>query len=913
MAEQIVYTRSKPWRVLLDSNGELSDGRVDNSEGVGIHNFSKGIIEKGNNYDYVLASNMIAKSNDAKESGTNATGIFTSYEYLYNPHGLSIVGQCCLRPYNPSDVRPNGKKHRPGNHIKQYIISDIINYPCLVFGSESWDAAKKPENFYYHDKGEPLEFLPEIDIKYQQFADVQIVVREFLENGRKDCLKKLVSLVLSEMSKPISKRKFIVIKDTPENVEKWIAAVEMSLPLYLAKQISFSTNVVASSDLGVENTFYRDKEGKFISNIESDMAVAQCEKDYYFLIAGIHPFSQKSGAITADSAAEFWLLDGKTKSIGNNEKIPCESKYYDAIVNMDDDINDFNHLLEELKEIKFDNSILDIFEIFDGYKYLLDSLSQPETWKYDDVYKYALIFSKYEIEPFKWSQYICEKIYRFYDSYYIEDEASGFRLLKLLISMDKASKLTNLIEERLHDNYFRELTSTDFKVDHIRNQFRYFCSVYPSIENILLGGIQENIPMFTSLAESWNAKQSAYIFECLIDSFIKSSSNDIEWYRNENNQALFDLLFNNINGDGDASEEILLYIKATPLYLNIVIKGATSNFEFWSNLICSSMLDDKLEIICGAILDIDSISDKQYEEFLALLLDGNRNSECLLKFLIKSIEKNGVYEGASLTFVKSYLNKFGKNASKLKVLVNALMENDLGEDAEGLAYDFVDQFISSISYDKSTMGLVREFDKWRIGLKRESDRAYTLIMIDDIAEASSDNVEAVIDTYLNSDLIPMSESDALLLSKYMKNALDNDRVLVKSYKILKDSTSEARLALLNIKADDPANVVRFIDLILGVKKEDWRDVYHSEISKISEDYFNVIKSENIDKIEKSVIKYVGKDAPLLDVYKQYFSNVKERIRATGKGRKEPVEDTVTTPQKATTKESIFSKIFKKNK
>lgn len=418
MFQQVVYTRCKPHRELLNvSNDFLSDGKIINEEGFAIHNFSEGILSNDCLYDPLYLENLLKKKNAAKEMGSNATGIFVSYEYFQNENGGSFLGHEYLRPYNANDVRSNGQKHRPGNYIKQYLVGDFDNYPCLLFGSDCWTAHKETENFYYHDNNEPLDYLLPIDETSITYSMTRDKVKRFIEDGREQCVKKLVAIVISEMSKDIDKRRFIVIKDIPKNVELWVAAVEFSLPIYLAKQISFSTNVVATSNLSIDNVYYVDEKGKFIKGNQKDAREGGGKKCFYSMIVGIHPTAQGSSSITFGmNNISFVLLDGEIKKI--EEDISTVKSYFDAVALMDEDIEDFNKLLEGLKEVEFGVDVGDLFELFDGYKYLLDSASFIEDWEFLKVKRYLGIFKKYESAPYKWSHYLAEKVYSIYPKFY---------------------------------------------------------------------------------------------------------------------------------------------------------------------------------------------------------------------------------------------------------------------------------------------------------------------------------------------------------------------------------------------------------------------------------------------------------------------------------------------------------------
>lgn len=430
--QQIVYTRCKPRR-------EISNGRVVYDEGFGC-NFSKGLIDPAQIKAPLLLEILqkrLPKKNGSKEDGENASEMpFRSYEYIYVVHEdetNSMFGQENLRQYNKEDVRPNGKTHRSGNYVKQYIVGRFKDYPCLLFGANCWDAINKSENSYYHDNGEPLEFLPELEPVYCDEKLKREEVKNFISNGRREsCVKKLVATVISEMSKSMEQRRFIVIRDLPENVELWVAAVELSLPLYLAGQLSFNTNVVASVRALGENTFYCDATDKIL-----DMPREGGKKNYYSMIVGIHPADPGSAYIDPErSETMCWLLDGQEKAFKSPEPKTSgiDRNYFNAIVQMDDKIRDFNNFLsgsDLKKHIEFDKCDAELYDLYDAWLlYRSDQESATENREYKEIMRYLSVFKRYDREPFKCSQELAEKFAEQYNIFSGTNESMSREMLE---------------------------------------------------------------------------------------------------------------------------------------------------------------------------------------------------------------------------------------------------------------------------------------------------------------------------------------------------------------------------------------------------------------------------------------------------------------------------------------------------
>lgn len=919
MFQQVVYTRCKPRRELLNvANAQLSDGKVVNQEGLAIHNFSRGLLENETLYDPLLLETLMQKTNAAKEMGTNATGIFSSYEYFYNEKGGSFLGHEYLRPYNASDVRPNGQKHRPGTHIKQYLVGDFSEYPCVFFGSSTWNAHKETENFYYHDNDEPLEFLPEIagnNDSVIQRSDI----KKFIEDGRSEVVKQLVAVVISEMSKPFDDRQFVVIRDFPENVEKWIAAVELSLPVYLAKQISFSTNVVATENLSVDNTYYVDGKGRFIKGNQKEAKETGGKKQYFSMIAGIHPTAQGSSNVTAGmNNSTYVLLDGTTKTIENKLGNSVSRHYYEAVVAMDEDIEDFDKLLEELKQVEFGSSSNDLFELFDGYKYLLDSASNPNTWDYGKVKSFLSIFKKYEIAPFKWSQYLAEKVYGLYSKFYEQDVKEGLSLLKQVIAMDHASKLQSTIESYLVEKYMYEIRTKSLDVAFATTLNKQINMIYSNVPQLIAEGVKESVPTFIDTVGGWGAEQSYYIFTKLFESNNIVGQVNPEWHKDEMNSKLITALFDKICTDDKTSSDLLVYVKNAPLYLEFAVSGANKDFEKWSRFICDSVTDSKLELVCGALLDMETVTDEQYEAFLVMLLKAGKTTSVLFKFVVKATDKFGLKENTSLSFVTAYIDVNLSRPTELKSLVDLMSENDLGEAAEELAFNRISDYIDETSVDNPLKALANEFEKWRLGLKKPAGRAYTIVFVESLGNKFKENVVDVLDRYMTKESLVVTSEDAKLLMDALNDHIKDTEVYVKLYHLLKQKNDKVATDLISVNFEDANSVKWYLDLFLRRPFADWTADYFEDIKEIENKVYQLIKKESIDRVEKMIIKSLENDSADIEMYKNYFERVRLQIKVdkaeekqkTKEVKKESKKDGSATAE-VEDKKNFFSKLFSK--
>ncbi len=913
MFQQVVYTRCKPRRELLDvTTDKLSDGKVVNEEGYAIHNFSEGTLDEKKVFDPLFLENLMKKKNAAKEMGSNATGVFSSYEYFYNTQGDSFIGQEYLRPYNATDVRANGQKHRPGNYIKQYLIGNYTDYPCVLFGSSVWDAHNQTENYYYHDNDEPLEYLPEVDLGGVEALLTRERVKQFIKDGREECVKNFVAVVISEMSKNINDRNFIVIKDEPQNVELWIAAIEYSLPIYLAKQISFSTNVVASQNLSMDNTYYVDAKGKYIKGNQKDAKEGGGKKAYFSMIVGVHPTAQGSSSITSGmNNVSFIFLDGISKTIENKNSVSTDKQYFDAVAAMDEDISDFDGLLAELAELSFSGASSDLYELFDAYKYLLDSASDVQNWEYSKVKRYLSIFKKYESAPFKWSQYLAEKVYNVYQKYFEQDYKEGFALLKQIIAMDHQVRLKNSIELYLIDKYIYEIKSKDIDVSFITGLNKLINVLYPDISSKLAQEFCANIDSFIDLSDSWNSEQAYYIFEKLYESNNISGITSAEWHKEEKNAQLIEGLFNKISEEPKSSSDMLRYVKNAPIYLEIAVKGVKKDFDSWSKYICETVVDSKLEMICGALLELDGVTEKQYEDFLIMLLKAGKQTGILFKFIVKAVEKFGMKEDSAIDFVKEYLNTYARRWNELKNLIDVMSENDLGEKSEGYAYDAITKLISESSIDNSIIPMIKEYEKWRMGLKQSQGRAYNVVLGESLKKRSAEQVVEILDKYLARGEIELSDADM----KYIMSALDsnvrNPEIFVKFYKLIKNSVNAVTGQLISLNFENADSVLWYLRLFLTRPIPDWQMDFKVEIKEIEELFYAQLKNQNVDKIEKLVVKELEKDSPEIKICKEYFEKQRSRMKEDKAQEKQNAKEEKKEIAKNSEKKSLFGKLFGK--
>lgn len=152
------------------------------------------------------------------------------YRYLQD-------GKCAitLNTYLGRDYM--GSAGRFGNHLSHSIICDFTDlsiYPCEIYGSTCLRDHMEYEEV---NNPNPPEYLPVPEIEKGYVTDIDSII-DFLGEGENiEYLKKMVIAMISFKSK----KKRVVICDNPQNIARWIAAMQFVVPLDIAKKINFTT------------------------------------------------------------------------------------------------------------------------------------------------------------------------------------------------------------------------------------------------------------------------------------------------------------------------------------------------------------------------------------------------------------------------------------------------------------------------------------------------------------------------------------------------------------------------------------------------------------------------------------------------------------------------------------------------
>lgn len=874
MLQQVLFTRCLPYRKLYDDKtGLIGDGSLVQEEGYTIYNYSEGMLELGKSMDLELADICMGRgfTNASADSPASGLGMFESYAYYPGDADNSILINDSVYPFDPTAPKL-GKK----NHIKHSVVGAINNYPCLLFKAEMWKAFRKPAMKYFSAGAQMLPYLPEVGELYYDKEAVMEKAHMFISAGRQDCFKQLVAVVLGEMSKPIEKRKFIVIKDTPENVEMWITALELALPRYIAGQISFNTNVsvIRSSKLFAENNEYFCDSNNKIMNIPLQKAYAAGgRRRLYSMIVGIHPADSHASSYVSGCSDEFHVLDGMCVTIDNKEGYIYDIPYFESASLLDEDISDFNSLLEELKHVDLANEAVDIFELFDAYKYLLDGSSNPALWEYEAVLRALSFFKKYDSKH-KWGKYLVRKVYTIYSRLMDQDMNNNLQLLEIMTEMDNNTETSAAMEKLWGNICVSEIKKSEFSVERASNFYLKGVKAYPALLEYLREEVRKLVPVFSKNAEGYYPDMALFVITRVFESFSAEEKDSSDWTRVPENAKLIEQLIDNVCRALYCTKDILVLFKDSPLYLDVARKIISRDFAQGTKMVGETVSDAKLEMVCGAVLGYEDMTEERYESFLVTLLESGKIIGTIFKFLEKSVEKFGLNDNSSVTFMNSFLTIYGSNPLKLGRLASFLMESEIGDRAEKTAYNHITELIKTSKIDTNIISLAKDMEYWRSGLKRLPGRAYTICFIN---ELKTIGIAQTISKYAGGEPVDASGADFNMIMDILADSLGEDEILVKTYHILGNSNEDMRKRLFFFNENDYESVFRYLRIAIANGCPPWALGFEADLEEIKKIIYEFIRYSDVEKLEKNILKRMDKSNRYYNAYYEYFEGIRKVV------------------------------------
>ena len=430
MLNQLVYTRCSPHRDLKNK------GNVVRGDGFGVFSVSAELFNDAGIPNFDFLQQRLPIKNGSNE--TSPIGLFDSYEYFSvteSRHGFVYEHS---RPHCKIP-RKNGQAHRSGTYIKQCLVGEIEGYPYEWFSCDAWTAHLKSENDYYLDDPTNVgpELLPQISAKPRNGNITLDLIKSFVGEGRKESVKAAVWFLIQEYSKPEGERRVLLIKDTPENVALWVAAIECAFSPAMARSVTFATN---RSKLGTQadNTlfYYTDSNGRF-SQIQNRSI--QQTRHPYCMIVGFHPKDTFCAALKPMATSNYVLLDGTTKTVSFQTDATISKPYFNAVVQYSDDILDFCRVI--LPSLKLNDINGQIPVLYDAYKYLLDSSHNGALWKYTEALSHMNCLTQYGVpQNTALLNYLLDESVKAYHRFTADDVNRSFLLMGHMLNFAKKTR-----------------------------------------------------------------------------------------------------------------------------------------------------------------------------------------------------------------------------------------------------------------------------------------------------------------------------------------------------------------------------------------------------------------------------------------------------------------------------------------
>ena len=330
----------------------------------------------------------IMNSAQKKQSFNEPDFMDDAYLYCVPDTGLNFLSEFHPVPYDLSVSGDFAK--RPGMYLNHVITGDFEGvYPFETFHDKNiWTAQENNEAFYYENEPEDIAGR-EISVSQPQYAFSDIGA--FINDGRKELLKKAVAFLMEQLTKPLGERKYLVIKEAASvDVEKWIAAIELAFSPRMASKISFATRM---DKFATSNIYYVNTDGSFSQKQQSD---SNNSPRLRALVVGVIS-KDKSNTVRPISDAPYLILDGEKKQM--DISVETSNQYYDLISSFDEMHERF--VREFLQSFDISSFRLDILELAEAYEILCGK-------SFGTPYEYAKALNILNQYKFSKSDIICE-------------------------------------------------------------------------------------------------------------------------------------------------------------------------------------------------------------------------------------------------------------------------------------------------------------------------------------------------------------------------------------------------------------------------------------------------------------------------------------------------------------------------
>ena len=425
--ERLVYTRCSP------SIDIVQEGKIISSEGYGVAAISKDFFANTKGVNYRMLNKMVCED----KGDVKILDKFFEYACVGdNLYFLSATGHLPLC----NEARINGKTHRP-IFMADALVGDFNVRPADLLLKENFPGDTVHQNQYYRlDTNEKPFVLDGVDANNLKKRAIDAGVNP------KGC-KILLAFLLKNLFLSPEKQESMIIADSNENVIKMLQVVEASLPVQLAKKITFLTHTTTMKN-NVERYVYFTLQGMEIGDYNTVEEEIKRYRRVKYMVVGYSNF------LARNDSSEYQMIqaDGSSTYTGNiptyvNDIIdrnPTAIKFLEYVETklngqLGQDVDNIYALYKSVSGIANENSYLGVLNI--ATQFYNSSFRNEEGFA-------ALV-----------KNVIGEK----YQGFAIEDALNEFRMLSLIKNSDVnlSSRLLTLGYKEITKGF--DVTPVDIK------------------------------------------------------------------------------------------------------------------------------------------------------------------------------------------------------------------------------------------------------------------------------------------------------------------------------------------------------------------------------------------------------------------------------------------------------------------
>ena len=349
--EHLIYTERRA------GIGMSLDGKTPPKTGYGVYSMSDGLLPEGGFQDRVFLETAINLKNSSRPASSI---LINSFAYYCPAGGMPMLGY-----YFQRDGSEDPMDRLSSAYINEWYMGNLNCYPMDLFQAGIWNAHRKP--FYWYTKEAPvptpaLETLKAEDLPAVSMREEAL---RFARNGRADIVRKAVWMILKQMTQPVQNRKYLVIRDSEENVRLWVAAILYQLPVQAALHVSFNTNGFGLNTPQNNCYNFNRKTGTSVKTVaQAGQQNTDFERHYYAMIVGVDPrdATSSSTAATAQVNKPWMIIDGNTLTCFDVPAEELNREYFRCMLDRDEVITNFFMDMAEMVQVEPTMELLDLFD-----------------------------------------------------------------------------------------------------------------------------------------------------------------------------------------------------------------------------------------------------------------------------------------------------------------------------------------------------------------------------------------------------------------------------------------------------------------------------------------------------------------------------------------------------------------------